>query len=75
MVSRDDATDDTDDDDGAHDLIYTCMFMLPSEWYVFLLKTITCNISLARRECSHYGSCGRYLPPCVNTKRIEYSQK
>ena len=51
MVSRDDATDDTDDDDGAHDLVYTTMLMLPIEWYVFVLKTITCNTSLARREC------------------------
>jgi hypothetical protein len=49
MVSRDDATDDIDDDDGAHDLIM--MLMLPSEWYVFVLKTITCNTSLTRREC------------------------
>jgi hypothetical protein len=49
MVSRDDATDDTDDDDGAHDLVM--MLMLPGEWYVFVLKTITCNTSLARREC------------------------
>jgi hypothetical protein len=52
MVSRDDATDDTDDDDdGAHDLVYTTMLMLPGEWYVFVLKTITCNTLLARREC------------------------
>ena len=52
MVSRDDAADDTDDDDdGAHDLVYTIMLMLPGEWYVFVLKTITCNTSLARREC------------------------
>jgi hypothetical protein len=51
MVSRDDATDDTDDDDGAHDLVYTTMLMLPGEWYVFVLKTITYNTSLARREC------------------------
>jgi hypothetical protein len=38
MVSRDDATDDTNDDDGAHDLshkiVYTTMLMLPGEWYV-----------------------------------------
>ena len=34
MVSRDDAVDDTDDDDGAHDLVYTTMLMLPGEWYV-----------------------------------------
>jgi hypothetical protein len=51
MVSRDDATDDIDDDDGAHDLVYTIMLMLQGEWYVFVLKTITCNTSLARREC------------------------
>jgi hypothetical protein len=53
MVSRDDAADDTDDDDGAHDLvmIHTTMLMLPGEWYVFVLKTITRNTSLARREC------------------------
>jgi hypothetical protein len=53
MVSRDDAANDTDDDDGAHDLVirYTTMLMLPGEWYVFVLKTITCNTSLARREC------------------------
>ena len=54
MVSRDDAVDDTDDDDGAHDLVmifYTTMLMLPGEWYVFVLKTITCNTSLAKREC------------------------
>jgi hypothetical protein len=51
MVSRDDAADDTNDDGGAHDLVYTTMLMLPGEWYVFVLKTITCNTSLARREC------------------------
>jgi hypothetical protein len=36
MVSRDDAVDDTDSDDGAHDLeiVYTTMLMLPSKWYV-----------------------------------------
>ena len=51
MVSRDDVADDTNDDDGAHDLVYTTMLMLPGEWYVFVLKTITCNTSLARREC------------------------
>jgi hypothetical protein len=49
MVSRDDVADDTDDDDGAHDLVM--MLMLPGEWYVFFLKTIVCNTSLARREC------------------------
>jgi hypothetical protein len=48
MVSR---ADDTDDGDGAHDLVCTIMLMLPSEWYVFVLKTITCNTSLAWREC------------------------
>jgi hypothetical protein len=48
MVSRDDAAND---DDGAHDLVYTTMLMLPGEWYVFVLKTITCYASLARREC------------------------
>jgi hypothetical protein len=48
MVSRDDAVDS---DDGAHDLVCTTMLMLPGEWYVFVLKTITCNTSLARREC------------------------
>ena len=52
MVSRDDAADDTDDDDGSHDLVYTTMLMLLGEWYVFVLNTITCNTSLARRECS-----------------------
>ena len=41
----------------------------------FVLKTITCNTSLARRECYYYGSCGRYLPPRVNLTRIEYSLK
>ena len=51
MVLRDDAVDDTDDDDDAHDLVYTTMLMLPGKWYVFELKTITCNTSLARREC------------------------
>jgi hypothetical protein len=51
MVSRDDAAYDTDDDDGAHDLVYTTMLILPGEWYVFVLKTITCNTSLVRREC------------------------
>jgi hypothetical protein len=51
MVSRDDAADDIDDDDGAHDLVYTTMLMLLGKWYVFVLKTITCNTSLARREC------------------------
>jgi hypothetical protein len=51
MVSRDAATHDTNDDDGAHDLVYTTMLMLLGEWYVFVLKTITCNTSLARREC------------------------
>jgi hypothetical protein len=49
MVSRYDAVDETDDDYGSHDLVM--MLMLPGEWYVFLLKTITCNASLARREC------------------------
>jgi hypothetical protein len=48
MVSRDDAADV---DDGAHDLVYTTMLMLSGEWYVFVLKTMTCNTSLARREC------------------------
>jgi hypothetical protein len=33
MVLRDDAVDDTDDDDGAHDLVM--MLMLPGEWYFF----------------------------------------
>jgi hypothetical protein len=33
MVSRDDAVDD---DDGAHDLVYITMLMLPGEWYAFL---------------------------------------
>ena len=51
MVSRDDAVDDTDDDDGAHDLVYTTMLMLLDEWYVFVLNTITYNASLARGEC------------------------
>ena len=51
MVSRDDATDDTYGDDGAHDLVYITMLMLLGEWYVFVLKTITYNTSLARREC------------------------
>jgi hypothetical protein len=31
MVLRDDAVDD---DDGAHDLVYITMLMIPSEWYV-----------------------------------------
>ena len=31
MVSRDDAADD---DDGAHDLVYITMLMIPGEWYV-----------------------------------------
>jgi hypothetical protein len=32
MVSRDDAADDTyDDDDGAHDIVYTTMLMLLGE--------------------------------------------
>ena len=48
MVSRDDAAND---DDGAHDPVYITMLMLPGEWYVFVLKTITCNTSLARMEC------------------------
>ena len=34
MVPRDDAVDDTDGDDGAHNLVYTTMLMLPGEWYV-----------------------------------------
>jgi hypothetical protein len=51
MASRDDVADDTDDNDGAHDLVYTTILMLSGEWYVFVLKTITCNTSLARREC------------------------
>ena len=34
MVSRDDAVDDTDSDDDAHEIVYTTMLMLPSEWYV-----------------------------------------
>ena len=51
MVLRDDAADDTDDDDGTRDLVYTTMLMLPGEWYVFVLKTITYNTYLARREC------------------------
>jgi hypothetical protein len=41
----------------------------------FVLKTITCNTSLARRECSYYGSRGRYLPQRVNLTRIEYFGK
>jgi hypothetical protein len=41
MVSRDEAIDDTDDDDdGAHDLVYTTMLMLPSEWYVFVRTAV-----------------------------------
>ena len=35
MVSKDDAVDDIDGDDGAHDLFYTTMLLLPGEWYVF----------------------------------------
>jgi hypothetical protein len=31
MVSKDDAVDDIDSDDGAHDLVYTTMLMLPGE--------------------------------------------
>ena len=42
---------------------------------MFVLKTITCNTSLARREFWYYGSCERYLPPHVNLTRIEYSGK
>ena len=38
MVLRDDAVDDTDGVDGAHDLsheiVYTTMLMLSGEWYV-----------------------------------------
>jgi hypothetical protein len=35
MVSRDDAVDDTNSNDGAHDeIVYTTMLMLPGEWYV-----------------------------------------
>ena len=75
MVSRDDATDDTNDYDGAHDIVYTTMLMLLGEWYVFVLKTITCNTSQARKECWYYGSYGRYLTPCVNLTRIEYFGK
>jgi hypothetical protein len=48
MVSRDDVADDTDDDDGAHDLVYTTMLMLPGEWYVFVLK---CRMLLASVAC------------------------
>jgi hypothetical protein len=40
MVSRDDATDDTDDDDGAHDLVYITMLMLPGEWYVLCSRPL-----------------------------------
>jgi hypothetical protein len=42
---------------------------------MFMLNTIAFNTSLARREFSYYGSCRRYLPPCVNLMRIEYSGK
>jgi hypothetical protein len=42
---------------------------------MFVLKTIVFNTSLARRECSYYGSCVRYLPPRVNLTRIEYFGK
>jgi hypothetical protein len=42
---------------------------------MFVLKNITCNTSIVRRECLYYGSCGRYLPPRVNLTRIEYSRK
>jgi hypothetical protein len=38
MVSRDDAVDN---DDGAHDLVYITMLMLPGEWYVWCSKTIS----------------------------------
>jgi hypothetical protein len=75
MVSRDSVADETNDDDGSHDLVYISMLMLTGEWYVFVLKTITYNTSLARRECSYYVSCRRYLPPRVNMMRIEYSRK
>jgi hypothetical protein len=34
MVSKDDAVDDIDGDDGAHDLVYKTMLLLPGEWYV-----------------------------------------
>ena len=34
MVLRDDAADDTDVDDCAHDLVYRTMLMLSGEWYV-----------------------------------------
>jgi hypothetical protein len=40
MVSRDDAANDTDDDDGAHDLVYTTMLMLPGEWYVLCSRPL-----------------------------------
>ena len=47
MVSRDDATDDTDgDDDSLNDYADATGSMV-----CFVLKTITCNTSLARREC------------------------
>ena len=34
MVLRDDATDDTDGDDGAHEIVYITVLMLLGEWYV-----------------------------------------
>jgi hypothetical protein len=36
MVSRNDAVDEIDSDDGAHDheIVYTTTLMLPGEWYV-----------------------------------------
>jgi hypothetical protein len=37
MVSRDDAVDD---DDGAHDLVYITMLMLPGEWYVLCSRSL-----------------------------------
>jgi hypothetical protein len=42
---------------------------------MFVIKTITFNTSLSRRECLYYGSYRRYLPPHVNLTRIEYSRK
>jgi hypothetical protein len=39
MVSRDDVADD-DDGDGAHDLVYITMLMLPGEWYVLCSRPL-----------------------------------
>ena len=37
MVSRDDAAND---DDGAHDIFYITILMLPGEWYVLCSRPL-----------------------------------